>query len=126
MRRLLPLLASLLALALAPAAAQAFTFYEWDTATASAPTGIAASAPDSGAFKPDPRAYRHGLARAGANTAWFVAGHWWDVAGAIAAGLRGAWVARTDIAYPAALPPPAATGADLTAVAEAILARTAA
>ena len=86
-----------------------------------------ASAPDGGgAYKPDPRAYRHGLARAGADTAWFVAGHWWDVAGATAAGLRCAWVARTDVAYPTALPRPAATGADLAAVAEAILARSAA
>jgi 2-haloacid dehalogenase len=85
-----------------------------------------ASAPEGGAYKPDPRAYRHGLARAGADTAWFVAGHWWDVAGATAAGLRGAWVARTDVAYPDALPQPEATGADLAAVAEAILARTAA
>jgi 2-haloacid dehalogenase len=83
-----------------------------------------ASAPESGAFKPDPRAYRHALARTGEPTAWFVAGHWWDVAGAAAAGLRGAWVARTDVAYPAALPQPAATGADLAALAEAMLART--
>lgn len=81
-----------------------------------------ASAPEGGAYKPDPRAYRHGLAQAGADSAWFVAGHWWDVAGATAAGLRGAWVARTDVAYPAALPQPAARGADLAAVAEAILA----
>jgi 2-haloacid dehalogenase len=86
-----------------------------------------ASAPEGGgAFKPDPRAYRHGLARARADTAWFVAGHWWDVAGATAAGLRGAWAARTDGAYPSALPQPDATGADLAEVAEAILARTAA
>jgi 2-haloacid dehalogenase len=85
-----------------------------------------ASAPEGGAYKPDPRAYRHGLAQSGADTAWFVAGHWWDVAGATAAGLRCAWVARTDVAYPTALPRPAATGADLAAVAEAILARTAA
>jgi 2-haloacid dehalogenase len=86
-----------------------------------------ASAPEGGgAYKPDVRAYRHGLACAGADTAWFVAGHWWDVAGATAAGLRGAWVARTDGAYPTALPQPEAAGADLAEVAEAILARTAA
>jgi 2-haloacid dehalogenase len=83
---------------------------------------LVASAPESGAYKPDPRAYRHGLAEAGANTAWFVAGHWWDVAGATAAGLRGAWVARTDVAYPAALPQPAVSGAGLDEVARAILA----
>jgi Collagen triple helix repeat (20 copies) len=39
MRRLLPLLASLLALALAPAAAQAFTFYDWTLAAT--PTSLA-------------------------------------------------------------------------------------
>jgi 2-haloacid dehalogenase len=73
------------------------------------------------AFKPDPRAYRHGLARAGADGAWFVAGHWWDIAGAAAAGLRTAWVSRTDVAYPDALARPAVSGADLREVAEAIL-----
>src|SRR3954451_7246321 len=40
MRRLIPLLASLAALALAPAAAHAYTFYEWD-ATAGQPTSVA-------------------------------------------------------------------------------------
>jgi 2-haloacid dehalogenase len=84
---------------------------------------VVASAPEV-AFKPDPRAYRHGLAQVGAGTAWFVAGHWWDVAGAAAAGLRAAWVSRTDGAYPDALPRPEATGADLREVARAILART--
>jgi streptogramin lyase len=42
MRRLLPLLVSLLALALAPAAAHAFTFYEYDAPATGHPTGIAA------------------------------------------------------------------------------------
>jgi 2-haloacid dehalogenase len=83
---------------------------------------VVASAP-AVAYKPDPRAYRHGLAQAGAATAWFVAGHWWDVAGAAAAGLPAAWVSRTDGAYPDALPAPAVTGADLREVADAILAR---
>jgi 2-haloacid dehalogenase len=84
---------------------------------------VVASAP-AAAFKPDPRGYRHGLAQVGADTAWFVAGHWWDVAGAAAAGLRAAWVSRTDGAYPQALPPPAVQGADLREVARAILAQT--
>lgn len=53
--------------------------------------------------------------------AWFVAGHWWDVAGATTAGLRDAWVARTDVAHPTALPQPEVTGADLAEVARAIL-----
>jgi 2-haloacid dehalogenase len=84
---------------------------------------VVASAP-AVAFKPDSRGYRHGLAQVGADTAWFVAGHWWDVAGAAAAGLRTAWVSRSDGAYPAALPPPAVSGADLSEVAGAILAHT--
>ena len=39
-----------------------------------------------GAFKPEDLAYRCALERAGATDAWFVAGHWWDVAGAAYAG----------------------------------------
>jgi 2-haloacid dehalogenase len=83
---------------------------------------VVASAPDV-AFKPDPRAYRHGLEQVGAREAWFVAGHWWDVAGAAAAGLRTAWVSRSDRAYPGALPPPDVSGAGLREVAHAILER---
>ena len=63
------------------------------------------SAPDSGAFKPEDLAYRYALEQAGATDAWFVAGHWWDVAGAAFAGLRTAWISRTDLAYPIAMPP---------------------
>jgi 2-haloacid dehalogenase len=80
------------------------------------------SAPDSGALKPGARAYRHGLAEAGADDAWFVAGHWWDVAGAAAAGLRTAWISRTDIAYPVAMPQPDVRGADLAEVVAALMA----
>ena len=71
------------------------------------------SAPESGVYKPDARAYRYGLSRAGVDEAWFVAGHWWDVAGAAAAGLRTAWVSRTDLAYPVAMPQPDVRGADV-------------
>ena len=77
------------------------------------------SAPDSGAFKPEDLAYRYALEQAGATDAWFVAGHWWDVAGAAYAGLRTAWISRTDLAYPIAMPPPDVRGADLAEVAEA-------
>ena len=52
-----------------------------------------------------------------------MAGHWWDVAGAAYAGLRTAWVSRTDLAYPVAMPAPDVTGPDVAAVAAAILAR---
>jgi len=75
------------------------------------------SAPDSGAFKPEDLAYNYALERCGATEAWFVAGHWWDIAGAAFAGLRTAWISRTDLAYPIAMPPPDVRGPDLAAVA---------
>jgi 2-haloacid dehalogenase len=80
------------------------------------------SAPELGAFKPDDLAYKSALERAGTTDAWFVAGHWWDVAGAAYAGLRTAWVSRTDLAYPGAMPAPDVIGPDVAAVAAAILA----
>ena len=80
------------------------------------------SAPASGAFKPEDLAYKYALEQAGATAAWFVAGHWWDVAGAAYAGLRTAWISRTDLAYPVAMPEPDVRGADLAAVAGAMLA----
>jgi 2-haloacid dehalogenase len=79
------------------------------------------SAPDSGAFKPEDLAYRYGLERCGATDAWFVAGHWWDVAGAAFAGLRTAWISRTDLAYPIAMPPPDLRGPDLASIASTLL-----
>lgn len=80
------------------------------------------SAPDSGAFKPARQAYRYGLEQVGAERAWFVAGHWWDIAGAAAAGLRTAWVSRTDRFYPAAMPEPDVRAPDLRGAAGGILA----
>jgi 2-haloacid dehalogenase len=82
------------------------------------------SAPDFGAFKPEDLAYHSALERLGTADAWFVAGHWWDVAGAAYAGLRTAWISRTDIAYPAAMPPPDIAGADLAEIATIILSAT--
>jgi 2-haloacid dehalogenase len=80
------------------------------------------SADDADAFKPDSRAYAMALGRLGAQPGetWFVAGHWWDVAGAAAAGLRTAWVSRTDRVYPLHLPEPDVRAADLAAAAAAI------
>jgi 2-haloacid dehalogenase len=80
------------------------------------------SAPELGAFKPDDLAYKAALERAGATDAWFVAGHWWDVAGAAYAGLRTAWISRTDLAYPVAMAGPDVTGRDLGEVVAALLA----
>ena len=57
------------------------------------------------------------MEKVGATDAWFVAGHWWDVAGASFAGLQTAWISRTDIAYPVAMPEPHVRGADLAEVA---------
>jgi 2-haloacid dehalogenase len=81
------------------------------------------SAPASGAFKPEDLAYKAALEAVGATDAWFVAGHWWDVAGATFAGLKTAWVSRTDLAYPVAMPEPHVRGADVAAVARTIIDR---
>jgi 2-haloacid dehalogenase len=80
------------------------------------------SAPESGAFKPDPRPYRMALERIGApaGEVALVAAHWWDVAGAKAAGLRTGWVARRDLLLPDAVPEPDVGGRDLLEVAEGL------
>jgi 2-haloacid dehalogenase len=89
---------------------------------------IVLSAPESGAFKPDPRPYRMALERTGAapEEVAFVAAHWWDVAGAKRAGLRTGWVARRDLYLPESVPEPDVRGRDLMEVAEALAARHAA
>ena len=83
------------------------------------------SARDSGAFKPDPRAYRMALDGVGANAdeVCLVSTHWWDVAGAKRVGLRTGWVARRELALLDTVPPPDVTGRDLAEVADAIVAR---
>ncbi len=75
-----------------------------------------------GAFKPDARVYRHGLAVIGAEPAeaTMVAAHWWDLRGARAVGMRVAWVARGEGALSSLLPDPDARGADLVETAEAL------
>jgi len=74
-------------------------------------------------FKPEDLAYSYALEQVGATEAWFVAGHWWDIAGASYAGLKTAWVSRTDLAYPVAMPEPDVRGADIAAVAAEIVRR---
>ena len=80
------------------------------------------SAPESGAFKPDPRPYRMALERieASGDEVALVAAHWWDVAGAKAAGLRTGWVARRDLVLPDEVPEPDVSGRDLLEVAEGL------
>jgi len=56
------------------------------------------SVDEIGSFKPDPAVYSHFLARAdaGAGAAWLVSSNPFDVIGAVSAGMRGAWVKRSD------------------------------
>jgi 2-haloacid dehalogenase len=80
---------------------------------------------DSGAYKPDPAAYRMALDRIGApaEEVCLVSVHWWDVAGAKLAGLRTGWVARREVELLDTVPEPDVTGRDLAEVADAIVAR---
>ena len=80
------------------------------------------SAPETGAFKPDPRPYGMAVERTGApaSEVALVAAHWWDVAGAKAAGLRTGWVARRDLVLPDSVPRPDVGGRDLIEVAEGL------
>lgn len=56
------------------------------------------SVEEVGSFKPDPRVYAHFLSRAGAegSHAWLISGNSFDVLGAMAVGMRGVWVRRTE------------------------------
>jgi 2-haloacid dehalogenase len=77
-----------------------------------------------GAYKPDPRVYRNALDVLGlqAGETWFVAGHWWDVAGAKRTGMRTAWIARDEGALLQSAPDPDVCAVDLREAAEAIAA----
>ena len=48
-------------------------------------------------FKPSPRTYEHFMARTGSNsdTAWLVSSNGFDVIGAVATGMRAAWIQRS-------------------------------
>jgi 2-haloacid dehalogenase len=56
------------------------------------------SCDDVRSFKPNPAVYAHFLRRAQASgsEAWLISGNPFDVIGAISAGMRGAWVRRTE------------------------------
>ncbi len=83
---------------------------------------VVLAAPDSGGYKPDPRAYRMALDHVGADAGetCLVAAHWWDVAGARRAGLRTGWVARRERVLLETVPEPDFSGRDLAEVADAI------
>ena len=79
-----------------------------------------------GAYKPDPRVYRHALDTLGLAAAetWMVAGHWWDVAGAKRAGLRTAWIARDEGELVPSTPEPDGRADDLAEAAGRLAAAT--
>jgi len=56
------------------------------------------SVEDLRSFKPDPAVYHHFLAKAGARRdhAWLISSNPFDVIGAISAGMRAAWVQRSE------------------------------
>ena len=77
---------------------------------------------EAGRWKPAPAAYlwaldRHGVA---AGRAAMIAAHPWDLQGAQAVGMVGAWLDRDDARYPPGFPPPDVQGRDLHEVAEAL------
>lgn len=75
-------------------------------------------------FKPHPRVYEHAAARLGTGPAHMclVAGHAWDVMGAMRAGLHGAWVARSERWLVPVVPEPDVGGEDLMDVARQLVA----
>ncbi len=78
-------------------------------------------------FKPDPRTYAHAIAQLGvpAGAILMVAAHGWDIAGANAAGLRTAWIARGEGVLSPTVPEPDLRVADLSALARRVLGNTA-
>jgi 2-haloacid dehalogenase len=76
-------------------------------------------------YKPHPRIYKHPVAQLDVepDQACLVAAHAWDVAGAMRAGLRGAWVARSERWLVPLVPEPDVRGEDLEDVARSLAAR---
>lgn len=78
-----------------------------------------------GAFKPDPRVYRHALEELDAQPeeVCLVAAHGWDVLGAHRAGLHSAWISRKERWLVPAVPEPDVVADDLEQAAQKIVAR---
>jgi 2-haloacid dehalogenase len=72
--------------------------------------------------KPHPSVYRQVEERFPDVEAWMVAAHAWDVAGAMWAGLRGAWVAELEDLWPDLYPEPDITAGSLLEACAAIAA----
>ena len=81
------------------------------------------SADEVRALKPAPEPYRMVASKCGVpiGDVRLIAAHGWDIAGALAAGCRAAFVARPGAALYAHGPQPEIVGADLGAVADALL-----
>lgn len=82
------------------------------------------SVDDAGVWKPAPASYAYAARTCGVDVAdlVLVAVHPWDVAGAVAAGARAAWINRAGGPYPGYFAPPTVTGASLPEVARALVA----
>jgi len=82
------------------------------------------SAEDAGASKPATATYRQAAANLGlaADSLWLIAVHAWDIAGAQAAGLKGALVQRTAAQVANPLAPPRVTAGNLQEAVARILA----
>lgn len=82
------------------------------------------SVSEARAWKPAPAPYRHAAARCGVPVEQMalVAVHPWDTDGAKRAGLITGWLNRKGQPYPQCFLPPDATGPDLPALADALLA----
>ena len=82
------------------------------------------SADQAGRLKPAPEPYRMAADALGVPVGqlWLVAAHGWDVAGALAAGCRAAFVARPGRLPDPLASPPEVTGDDLEQVADQLLA----
>jgi 2-haloacid dehalogenase len=76
-------------------------------------------------FKPHPRVYENATARLATepHEVALVAAHAWDVMGAMRAGLRGAWLARSERWWVPVAPEPDVRGEDLRDVASKLAAR---
>lgn len=80
-------------------------------------------ADEVGAYKPDPRVYRHAATRLGAQPdgICLVAAHAWDILGALRAGWGAAWVAHREQHLLSTVPEPAVCGADLAQAARLLV-----
>ena len=85
---------------------------------------IIMSVEDTGKFKPAPEVYQMAARNLGVETTGItmVAAHDWDVAGAMGAGCKGAYVTRPGMVLNPLYPAPDITGDDMEAVAAALMA----